>query len=139
MRSNVANWTAEELWQTYVQLCQAEDAFRIHKTQLGIRPIWHQKEERVQAHILVCFLAIAMWKTLEGWMKQAGLGACPRKLLDELRRISCVDVILPLEDKSELRLRCVPRPDRAQATLLERMGLRLPQRLRAPASLAAEM
>ena len=84
LRSNVANWSAEDLWQTYVQLCQAEAAFRIHKTELGIRPIWHQREERVQAHILVCFLAFAMWKTLEGWTKQAGLGASPRKLLDEL-------------------------------------------------------
>ena len=139
LRSNVANWTAEELWQTYVQLCQAEAAFRIHKTELGIRPIWHQREERVQAHILVCFLAFAMWKLLEGWTKQAGLGASPRKLLDELRRLSSVDVILPLKDGKQLRLRCVPKPGRAQAALLDRMGLTLPQRLRCPASLAAEM
>ena len=139
LRSNVSNWSAEELWQTYVQLCQAEAAFRIHKTELGIRPIWHQREDRVQAHILVCFLAFAMWKTLEGWTKQAGLGASPRKLLDELRRLSSVDVILPLEDGNDLRLRCVPKPDRAQAALLDRMGLRLPQRLRCPASLTAEM
>jgi len=139
LRSNVANWTAEELWKTYVQLCQAEAAFRIHKTELGIRPIWHQKEERVQAHILVCFLAFAMWKTLEGWSQQAGLGASPRKLIDELRRLSSVDVILPLEDGKQMRLRCVPKPDPAQAALLDRMGLRLPHRLRCPDSLAAKM
>ena len=139
LRSNVANWSAEELWRTYVQLYQAEAAFRIHKSELHVRPIWHQREERTDAHILVCFLAFAMWKTLEGWMKQAGLGEAPRKLLDELRRIHCVDVILPVENGQELRLRCVPRPDGAQAALLDRMGLRLPERLRCPASLAAEM
>lgn len=72
-------------------------------------------------------------------MKQAGLGASPRKLLDELRRISCVDVILPLENQTELRLRCVPRPDPAQAALLDRMGLRIPQRLSIPSPPVAEM
>jgi len=139
LRSNVAHWSAEELWRTYVQLYQAEAAFRIHKTELRVRPIWHHKEERTDAHILVCFLAFALWKTLEGWMKQAGLGEGPRKLLDELRRIHCVDVILPLEHGTELRLRCVPRPEGAQAALLDRMGLRLPQRLRCPTPLAARM
>jgi hypothetical protein len=59
----------DELWKAYIQLSQGEDAFRIHKSQLGVRPIWHQREDRVQAHILVCFLAFAMWKTLEGCIK----------------------------------------------------------------------
>lgn len=132
LRSNISNWSAEDLWKTYIQLCQAEAAFKIHKTELGIRPIWHQKPERVQAHILVCFLAYAMWKTLEGWMKQAGLGVSPRKLLDELKRIVSVDVVLPVEQGPELKLRCVAQPDSAQAALLDRMGLTLPRRLRAP-------
>jgi len=69
LRSNVSSFSAEDLWRTYVQLNQAESAFRIHKSELHLRPMWHQKEERVLAHILVCFLAFAMWKTLEGWMK----------------------------------------------------------------------
>ena len=96
-------------------------------------------EERVQAHILICFLAFAMWKTLEGWSKRAGLGVSPRKLIDELRRLSSVDVVLPLEDGHKMRLRCVPKPDPAQAALLDRMGLQLPRRLRCPVSLSAKM
>jgi transposase len=134
LRTNVTDWNAEELWRTYIQLTQAEAAFRIHKSDLSIRPIWHQKAERVQAHILVCFLAYALWKTLEQWQKHAGLGNSPRTVLDELHRIQSTDVILPMADHPhhELRIRCVVRPDRAQAALLDRLGLRLPERLRIP-------
>jgi transposase len=137
LRSNVTDWSAEELWRTYIQLSEAEAAFRIHKSDLKIRPVWHQREERVQAHILVCFLAYALWKTLEGWQKRAGLGSSPRTLLEELRRIHSVDVVLPLDDGREMKLRCVVRPDKAQAALLDRMGLELPRRLRQ--TLPAEM
>jgi transposase len=133
LRSNVADWSADELWRTYVQLYQAEAAFRINKTDLSIRPIWHQKSERVQAHILVCFLAFCLWKTLEGWQQRAGLGNSPRTILEEFGRIQCVDVVLPVVDGPELRLRCVVDPDKAQAALLERLGLRLPKRLKVPA------
>ena len=139
LRSNVASWDAEQLWRTYVQLSHVETAFRIQKSELEVRPIWHHKEDRVRAHILVCFLAFAMWKTLEGWMKQAGLGQSPRKLLDELKRIVCVDVVLPVEGGQELKLRCVAQPDPAQSALLDRMGLRLPRRLRIPPPLVNEM
>src|SRR5204862_5022248 len=126
-------WSAL-LWQTYVQLTQAEAAFRIQKSELGLRPIWHHKAERVQAHILVCFLGYVLWKTLEQWQKRAGLGQSPRTLLAELGRIQSSDVVLPLADGSgrELRIRCVVRPDKAQALLLDRLGLRLPERLRIP-------
>lgn len=133
LRSNVADWSSEELWQTYIQLHHAEAAFRIHKTDLRIRPIWHQREDRVLAHILVCFLAFAMWKTLEGWQRRAGLGSSPRTILEELARIQTVDVVLPLERGGEMRLRCVVEPDRETAVLLDRLGLRLPKRLRLPA------
>ena len=137
LRSNVTDWTAEELWRTYIQLSEAEAAFRIQKSDLKIRPIWHQREDRVQAHILICFLAFALWKTLEGWQKKAGLGASPRTVLEEMRSIQSVDVVLPLENGREMRLRCVVRPDKAQAALLDRLGLELPRRLRP--SLPAEM
>lgn len=130
LRSNVTDWSAEDLWTTYVQLTQAEAAFRISKSELQIRPIWHQREDRIEAHILVCFLAYAMWKTLEGWMRRAGIGNGPRKLLDRLKRLVSVDVVLPVVDGPELRLRCVVRPDPEQADLLDRLGLRLPERLR---------
>ncbi len=134
LRTNVHEWSEEELWRTYIQLTEAEAAFRIHKTDLSIRPIWHQKAERVQAHILVCFLAYVLWKTLEQWQQRAGLGNSPRTILEELARIQSTDVVLPLADGSrrELRIRCVVRPDKAQALLLDRLGLRLPERLRAP-------
>jgi len=69
-----------------MQLTEAEAAFRIHKTDLSIRPIWHQKEERVLAHILVCFLAYVLWKTPRQICRQAGLGDEPRRVLDELPR-----------------------------------------------------
>jgi transposase len=132
LRSNVNEWTPEELWRTYVQLSEAEDAFRVHKSDLSIRPVWHHTQGRSQAHILVCFLAYAMWKTLEQWQKRAGLGNSPRTILHELARIQSTDVVLPLarEPQREMRIRCVVRPDRAQAALLDRLGLRLPERLR---------
>jgi hypothetical protein len=130
----VRDWSSEELWRTYIQLTEAEAAFRIHKSDLSIRPIWHQKAERVQAHILVCFLAYVLWKTLEQWQQRAGLGSSPRTILEEIGRIQSTDVVVPLADEPgrELRIRCVVRPDKAQAMLLDRLGLRLPERLRIP-------
>jgi transposase len=130
LRTNIPDWSAEELWRTYIQLTDAEAAFRIQKSDLALRPIWHQRPERIQAHILVCFLAYVLWKTLEQWQQRAGLGHSPRPILEELRRIQSTDVVLPTADGRELRLRCVVRPDRAQAILLDRLGLELPQRLR---------
>jgi transposase len=134
LRTNIHDWSEEDLWRTYIQLTEAEAAFRIHKSDLSIRPVWHQKAERVQAHILVCFLAYVLWKTLEQWQRRAGLGNSPRTILEELGRIQSTDVVLPLADPPgrELRIRCVVRPDKAQAMLLDRLGLRLPERLRAP-------
>ena len=134
LRTNLRNWTSEALWRTYIQLSEAEAAFRINKSELSIRPIWHQREDRVRAHILVCFLAYVLWKTLEQWQSRAGLGNSPRTILHELAAIQSTDVILPTATapQRELRLRCVVRPDRAQGTLLQRLGLRLPERLRMP-------
>ena len=132
LRSNVTEWSPEELWRTYIQLVEAEAAFRIQKSDLRIRPVWHQKAERVEAHILVCFLGYVLWKTLSGWQKKAGLGSSPRTVLEELRRIESVDVVLPVDGGPELRLRCVVQPDKAQQALLNRLGLKLPKRLRSP-------
>lgn len=134
LRTNVHQWTDEELWHTYVQLTEAEAAFRIHKSDLCIRPIWHHKADRIKAHILICFLSYAMWKTLQKWQSKAGLGDSPRTILNELSRIHAADIVMPLADGSEreLRIRCVVRPDKSQALLLDRLGLRLPERLRIP-------
>jgi transposase len=131
LRTNLTQWDSHTLWRTYIQLTQAEAAFRIHKRDLSIRPIWHQKQSRVEAHLLVCFLAYVLWKTLEQWQARAGLGNSPRTILDELDRIQSTDVVLPLAEEPgrELRIRCVVRPEPAQAALLDRLGLTLPQRL----------
>lgn len=133
LRTNVRDWSGEDLWRAYIQLNQAEAAFRIQKSDLKIRPIWHQRAERVQAHILVCFLAFAMWKALEAWQAKAGIGSSPRTILEEMKRISSVDVVLPLESGKTMRLRCVAKPEKDTEALLSRLGLRLPTRLRIPA------
>ena len=134
LRSNIHHWTDEQLWKTYIQLTEAEAAFRIQKSDLCIRPIWHHKQARIKAHILICFLAYVLWKTLQQWQSRAGLGHSPRTILSELSRIHAADIVLPLDDgsKRELRLRCVVRPDREQELLLQRLGLSLPERLRPP-------
>jgi transposase len=132
LRSNVSEWSAEDLWKAYMQLTQAEAAFRIQKDDLRLRPVWHQKPERVRAHILVCFLAYAMWKTLEGWTKRAGLGSSVATVLEEFARIPSTDVVIPTADGRQVRLRCIVHPDAAQKTLLDRLGLTLPTRLRIP-------
>jgi transposase len=129
LRSNVKAWTAEELWQAYIHLTDAEAAFRIQKSDLKIRPVWHQREDRVQAHIFVCFLAFVLWKCLAQMCKQSGLGNEPRKVIDEISRIKLTDVILPTRKGVELRLQCVSKPDAHQSILLQHLGLSLPSRL----------
>ena len=137
LRTNITDWTPQSLWTAYVQLTEAEAAFRIHKSDLSMRPIWHHKAARIKAHILVCFLAYVLWKTLEKWQSLAGLGNSPRTILEELARIQSTDVVLPLaaDSQREIRLRCVVRPDKAQAALLDRLGLTLPERLRPPTAM----
>ncbi|MGH9242562.1 MAG: IS1634 family transposase [Vicinamibacterales bacterium] len=130
LRSNITDWSDEALWKAYIQLTQAEAAFRIQKDQLEVRPIWHQRADRVQAHILVCFLAFVLWKTLEMWQSRAGLGNSPRTVLEELARIQSHDVVLPTATHAQIRLRCVTQPDAAQAALLDRLGVVLPKRMR---------
>jgi transposase len=88
------NWDEADpkiLWNTDIQLTEVEDAFRTTKHDLGMRPIFHQKKDRTQAHILVCFLSLALWRTLQQWMKMSGLGTPPRKLLEEMRKIKSLD------------------------------------------------
>jgi len=94
-----------------------------------MRPIFHQKKERTQAHILVCFLSLALWRTLQQWMKAAGLGTAPRKLLEEMREIKSLDVILPAKDKT-IRLRVVTTASPPLKVLLQRMKILLPNRPR---------
>jgi len=130
LRTNVKDWSAEDLWQAYIQLTEAEAAFRIQKSDLRIRPVWHQKEDRVQAHILVCFLAYVLWKTLQQMAQAGGLGDEPRRIFEELGKISLVDVVLPTRKGPEIRRRCVRRPTDHQAILLARLAMALPRQLK---------
>ena len=126
LRSNITDWTPERLWQAYIQLTEAEAAFRIHKSDLRIRPIWHQREDRVRGHVLVCFLAYVLWKTLAQMCARSGLGDEPRRIFEELGKIKVVDVVLPTRQGVEIRKRCVTQPTDHQAILLQKLGLRLP-------------
>jgi transposase len=129
LRSNVTDWSPEELWRAYIQLTEAEAAFHIHKSDLAIRPVWHQREDRVQAHILVCFLTYVLWKTLAASCHQAGLGDEPRQVFEALSEIALVDVVLPTRAGAVIRKRCVSQPTEHQLILLQRLGLNLPTAL----------
>jgi len=131
LRSNVMEWSPEELWRVYIQLTEAEAAFHIQKSDLQLRPIWHKKAMRVEAHILVCFLAYVLWKTLAQLCHRAGLGNEPRKVFQELAEVTLVDVLLPTRSGVTIRKRCVSRPTEHQAILLQRLGLQLPSSLEA--------
>ena len=130
LRTNCEETDPALLWRWYVQLTQAEAAFRTAKSDLGLRPVFHHKPDRVQAHLLVCFLALALWRSLEQWMQAKGLGSCARQLIKELAGIKSVDVLLPVKRgqiRTELRLRVVTNPEPAAAQLLAHLGLRLPK------------
>lgn len=129
LRTNVTDWSEEDLWHAYMQLTEAEAAFRIHKSDLCIRPIWHQKQERVESHILVCFLSYVLWKTLGQMCRQSGLGDEPRRVIEELSKIQLVDVVMPTRSGIEIRRRCVSQPTDHQTILLQYLGLQLPHHL----------
>jgi transposase len=129
LRTNVADWSDEDLWKAYIQLTEAEAAFRIHKSDLSLRPIWHQKEDRVLAHIFVCFVAYVLWKTLGQICMKAGLGNEPRRVLAELSDIRAMDVVLPTRSGPEIRTRCISKPTDHQQILLEKLRLKLPSKI----------
>jgi len=131
LRTNCPEKDPAQIWRWYMHLSQAEDAFRISKSDLSLRPVYHQKTRRVEAHILVCFLTLALWRTLEMWMQGKGLGNCARQLTKEVATVRSLDVVLPVrqpqtQQTREVRLRVVARPDRPVAELLVRLGLELP-------------
>lgn len=129
LRTNITDWEAKSLWEAYIHLTDAEEAFRIHKSDLHLRPIWHQKDDRIKAHIFVCFLAFVLWKTFGLMCKRAGLGDEPRRVFDEIKKISMIDVVLTTPEGKDLKIRTVARPDKPLQILLHRLGLKLPERL----------
>jgi transposase len=128
LRTNLEGRDARALWKTYIGLVEIEDCFRVAKHDLGLRPIFHRREDRTQAHILVCFLSLVLWRTLEQWMEAAGLGTAPRKLLEEMAEVRSMDIVLPTRAGPEIRLRTVSRPEKHLAILLDRLDLPLPNK-----------
>jgi transposase len=148
LRSNQAGWSAQEFWETYLQLTVVEKAFRVLKSELLLRPIWHQYSGRTQAHIFVCVLAYTLWKTLDHLAKQAGLRTLihkpdqqrrnataqprpmsPAVILRELARIQIGDIHLTTTSDQTLVLRRVARPEGEPKRILEALRLELPDRL----------
>jgi transposase len=151
LRSNQPGWTAAEFWETYIQLTIVEHAFRVLKSELFLRPIWHHYSGRTRAHVFVCVLAYALWKTLDHLAKRAKLTTeirkpdlrrprsspkarrmTPRVILRELRKIKIGDILMSTSDGRQLALRRVARPGLGQARILDALKLKLPERLASP-------
>lgn len=146
--SNQAGWSAQEFWETYSQLTVVEHAFRVLKSELRLRPIWHHYSGRTAAHIFVCVLAYALWKTLDHLAKRAGLQTLihkpdphrgnaapkprpmtPEVILRELGKIQIGDIEMETTSGEKLVLRRVARPNSEQKRILEALHLQLPERL----------
>jgi transposase len=151
LRSNQPGWTAAEFWETYIQLTIVERAFRVLKSELYLRPIWHHYSGRTRAHVFVCVLAYALWKTLDHLAKRAGLMTeirkpdlrrprsspkarrmTPQVILRELREIKIGDILMSTSDGRQLALRRVARPSPSQSRILDALKLVLPERLATP-------
>jgi transposase len=142
LRTNLQTGTVEELWSEYMQLTEAEAAFRTLKSELYIRPLFHQLEARVKAHVLVAFLGYALWVTLKHLLKRRA-PVVPRpsasgvynaqplsamKVLASLSTLQSADIVLPTTDRREIRLRRIAEPTSEQKALLQQLGLSLPER-----------
>ncbi len=129
LRTNLKEEGTEELWKKYIQLTEAEAAFRALKSELSIRPIFHQKEHRVKAHILVAFLGYALWVTFKHLLKRKHSDLSPARALALLSTLHSADIILPTTDGREIRLRRITTPNPEQQLLLDQLGIILPERL----------
>ena len=126
LRTNLTGGSAEELWTKYIQLTEAEASFRALKSELSIRPLFHQLERRVKAHVMVAFLGYALWVTLKHWLKRKQSDSSPAKALALLSTLHSADIVLPTTDGRELRLRRITEPTAEQKELLQQLGLALP-------------
>ena len=141
LRTNLQAGTAEELWSQYMQLTEAEASFRTLKSELCIRPLFHQLEPRVKAHVMVAFLGYALWITLKHLLKrraaiipQPSAGGVHNaqplsamKALVLLSTLQSADIVLPTTDGREIRLRRITEPTPEQRALLQQLGLSLPE------------
>jgi transposase len=129
LRTNLQTGDAGQLWSKYIQLTQVEAAFRTLKSELSIRPIHHQLERRVKAHVLVAFLGYALWVTLKHLLRAKHIDLSPAKVLSQLSTLQSADIVLPTTDRRQIRLRRVTTPNPQQKELLARLGMELPSRL----------
>src|SRR6266849_4669305 len=143
LRTNLQAETAEELWSKYMQLTEAEASFRALKSELSVRPLFHQLEPRVKAHVLVAFLSYALWVTLKHLLKRrpvmdpkpwaSGVDniqpMSPMRAIAMLSTLQSADIVLPTTDGREIRLRRITEPTPEQKTLLRQLGLNLPEHL----------
>ena len=143
LRTNLKADTAAELWAKYMQLTEAESSFRALKSELAIRPLFHQREPRVKAHVMVAFLGYALWVTLKHLLKrrppivpkpsESGVDNAqplsPMRAVALLSTLQSADIVLPTTDGREIRLRRITEPTAEQKSLLRQLGISLPDRL----------
>jgi transposase len=138
LRTNLVGQTVEELWTKYIQLTEAEAAFRALKSELAIRPVFHQLERRAKAHVLVAFLGYALWVTLKHLLHRGGTGLTPTRALALLATLQSADIILPTTDGREIRLRRVTQPTPEQQQLLDQLEITIPTHLEWNAECSAD-
>ncbi|HDR46595.1 MAG TPA: IS1634 family transposase [Geoalkalibacter subterraneus] len=126
LRSNLTHEDPAQLWQYYIQLTEVEQAFKELKSDLAIRPIHHQTDERIEAHIFVAFMAYCLQVTLKQRLRALAPGLTPRAVIEELSGIQMVDVQVPTTDGRQLVLSRYTQPEPEQKLLLQRLQLRLP-------------
>lgn len=129
LRTNIEGQNAEDLWTKYIQLTEAEAAFRALKSELAIRPVFHQLERRVKAHVLIAFLGYALWVTLKHQLRSCGSELSPRQALAQLATLQSADIVLPTTDGREIRLRRVTQPTPEQRRLLDQLNITVPAHL----------
>jgi hypothetical protein len=129
LRTNLEGQNAEDLWTKYIQLTEAEAAFRALKSELAIRPVFHQIERRVKAHVLIAFLGYALWVTLKHQLRRRGSGRSPTQALAQLATLQSADIVLPTTDGREIRLRRVAKPTAEQQRLLDQLEITIPTHL----------
>ncbi len=127
LRSNLCSEDPATLWKYYMVLVEVEQAFKTLKMDLSLRPIYHQKDERIEAHIFIAFLAYCLQITLQQRLKVLAPGLTVRSILEKFESIQMIDVYLPTTDGKELLLRRYTQPDKDQLLLLSRLNLTLPE------------
>jgi transposase len=152
LRSNLKAETAEELWSKYMQLTEAEASFRALKSELSIRPLFHQLEPRVKAHVMVAFLGYALWVTLKHLLKrrpaivpkpsESGVENAqpmtPMRAIALLSTLQSADIVLPTTDGREIRLRRITEPTAEQRLLLRQLDISLPEHLQSHRECSAD-